>query len=637
MNKLKGNLIFKIGAFVIIFVLLVIAGIYAFECKKEYPPNLFSEDIDTYCQIEYLNVAAKYAEGVIGEVKTVERNAIEDKSTNILYIRILDENEKYVYFWVDREIDEYRAEDVWQYEIEVYGISGERYKALIKVDSRLLMKDRFSMAREEVQKLYDSRYSFLKPALFAGVALIAAFFCYCILIAATGWKSGEEKPVAGWNTKIPFEIWSVILFGIPYLAIRTSYVLFLRRIDFMNEIAVVVILALLGCLFTYWCMNIAVRIKTVGFWKSTLIFLILNLIWKLFKLIGKGIATFFSLLPALVKGVAIILSTVILLGPVSWILFSFAGSRIGYRRYVAGALLFFVIICVILVLNYFLILMYRLYSGAKQIINGDLDYKIVTKGMIWEFKKHGENLNNISEAMNIALEDRVKSEKMKTELITNVSHDIKTPITSVINYSELIYKNAEDADKVKEYTEVLIRQSERLKRLVEDIVEVSKVRTGNLEVELTKCDAKNFVTQSIGEYEDKIQSAGLTLVTRVCDGELSIMADGRRMLRIFDNLISNICKYALSGSRVYLILEEIDQKAVFTFKNTSREALDISPDELMERFVRGEASRHTEGSGLGLSIAKDLAVLQGGDLRLEIDGDLFKAILSFPIIMSLEQ
>ena len=234
--------------------------------------------------------------------------------------------------------------------------------------------------------------------------------------------------------------------------------------------------------------------------------------------------------------------------------------------------------------------------------------------------------------MSLAVEERLKSERMKTELITNVSHDIKTPLTSIINYATLIGNESCENEKIIEYSTVLVRQSERLKRLIEDLVEASKASTGNLDVLLSPCDPSIFLTQAGGEYEEKLQRAELTLVIKQPEQEVQIMADGRRMWRVFDNLMNNICKYAQSGTRVYLTLEIIRKNAVITFKNTSRDPLDISEAELMERFVRGDTSRNTEGNGLGLSIAKSMVELQNGSLHLLIDGDLFKVALSFPII-----
>ena len=274
----------------------------------------------------------------------------------------------------------------------------------------------------------------------------------------------------------------------------------------------------------------------------------------------------------------------------------------------------------------------RIKKGAQELSEGHFDHVIDTKAMLPEIKKHANNLNNMAAAQKIAVEEKLKSERMKTELITNVSHDIKTPLTSIINYADLISKEEKNSEQTKEYSEVLVRQSKRLKTLLEDLVEASKASTGNLEVDLQPCDAQVFISQCAGEYEEKFGQYNLTLITSVPEEPVRIMADGRRMQRIFDNLLNNICKYSLPGTRVYVDLKDIGNEAVFTFKNTSKEQLNMTEEELMERFTRGDSSRNTEGSGLGLSIAGNLAELQNGKLRLTTDGDLFKATLSFPKI-----
>ena len=221
---------------------------------------------------------------------------------------------------------------------------------------------------------------------------------------------------------------------------------------------------------------------------------------------------------------------------------------------------------------------------------------------------------------------------MKTELITNVSHDIKTPLTSIINYSDLISKETSTNENIKEYSIALHRQSERLKKLIEDLMDASKVSTGNIEVLLAPCEADVFMTQAVGEYEDKLKTHELQLITKLPQDSLRIMVDGRHMWRIFDNLMNNVCKYAQSGTRVYFTLDKVADKVVFSLKNTSHYPLDISSEELMERFVRGDRSRHTEGSGLGLSIAKSLTELQNGDFVLTVDGDFYKVTISFQAI-----
>ena len=222
---------------------------------------------------------------------------------------------------------------------------------------------------------------------------------------------------------------------------------------------------------------------------------------------------------------------------------------------------------------------------------------------------------------------------MKTELITNVSHDIKTPLTSIVNYVDLLEKEDIQPEKAKEYVDVLHRQSARLKKLTEDLVEASKASSGCLPVHLARTDVNVLLSQLAGDYLEKLEAAQLEPVFHPAPSQPKIQADGQLLSRVLGNLFSNICKYAQSGTRVYLTLEKTGGEAVVTFKNTSRAALNIPAEELMERFVRGDSSRSTEGNGLGLSIAQSLTELQGGKMALAIDGDLFKAILRFPTVV----
>ena len=243
-----------------------------------------------------------------------------------------------------------------------------------------------------------------------------------------------------------------------------------------------------------------------------------------------------------------------------------------------------------------------------------------------------QSLSQINSGLSIAVEQRMKSERMKTELITNVSHDIKTPLTSIINYADLIGKVETDNTTIKEYADVLHRQSEKLKRLIDDLIEASKASTGNIELNMERCDLNVIIPQITGEYNDRLNEMGLSLITKVPEEPVLIMADGRRLWRVFDNLMGNILKYSLPGTRVYITMVRQNGEAIIVFKNTSRDPIDLTPEELTERFVRGDESRNTEGNGLGLSIAKSLVELQGGAISLYADGDLFKVILRFPLI-----
>ena len=223
----------------------------------------------------------------------------------------------------------------------------------------------------------------------------------------------------------------------------------------------------------------------------------------------------------------------------------------------------------------------------------------------------------------------MKSERLKTELITNVSHDIKTPLTSIVNYVDLL-KKEDLPERAREYLAVLDRQSSRLKKLTEDLVEASKASTGNMSVSLQPLVVNEIILQAVGEYDEKLTAGKLEVIVSTFEGNLTAMADSRLLWRVLDNLLSNVCKYAMAGSRVYIDLGRNEGRVVLSMKNVSRDRLNISPDELMERFVRGDASRHTEGSGLGLNIARSLMELMGGTFSIAVDGDLFKAELTLP-------
>jgi len=234
--------------------------------------------------------------------------------------------------------------------------------------------------------------------------------------------------------------------------------------------------------------------------------------------------------------------------------------------------------------------------------------------------------------MEKAVEEKIKSERFKTELITNVSHDIKTPLTSIVSFVALMKKEPIENKTLQEYLDVLDRQSARLMKLTEDLVESSKAASGVLSVELARCDAGVLFSQAAGEYQIQLEEKGLTPCLSIPEEPCFIMADGKRLWRVMDNLIQNILKYALPGTRVYFSLERRGEKVDLVFRNISANPLPVSGEHLMERFVRGDLSRNTEGSGLGLSIAQSLVELQKGVLSLTVDGDLFKAVITFDCI-----
>ena len=268
-------------------------------------------------------------------------------------------------------------------------------------------------------------------------------------------------------------------------------------------------------------------------------------------------------------------------------------------------------------------------DGLKKISDGELQYKIKTDTLTGKQKVMAEYINNIGSGLDAAVENSLKKERMQTELITNVSHDLKTPLTSIINYVDLMKRENPTDPKIQEYLRILDEKSQRLKVLTEDVVEASKASTGNIKLEMNDIDFVEMVQQVIGEFEEKFKEKNLTMMVHFTDEPSIIYADGQRMWRVLENVFGNVVKYAMEGTRVYAEISNRNKKVTFSLKNISAQPLNISADELTERFIRGDVARNTEGSGLGLSIAKSLTELQGGEFKLHLDGDLFKVMITF--------
>lgn len=268
----------------------------------------------------------------------------------------------------------------------------------------------------------------------------------------------------------------------------------------------------------------------------------------------------------------------------------------------------------------------------KEIYEGNINEPLDIESVAPEFKETVQYINDISNGFENAIQKEIQSERLKTELITNVSHDIKTPLTSIINYVDLLKREDIKNDKAKEYIEILEAKSHRLKRLTEDLVEASKASSGNVKLNLEKINIGELINQTTGEFEDRFRENGIEVIAKLPEKDAFIEADSRYMYRVIENLFSNIAKYAAKSSRVYIDIVTNSDKVRVSIKNISAEKLNISPEELMQRFVRGDRSRTTEGSGLGLSISRDLTELQKGKFSIQIDGDLFKVDLEFEMI-----
>lgn len=359
------------------------------------------------------------------------------------------------------------------------------------------------------------------------------------------------------------------------------------------------------------------------------------LIIKLIRSVAKVIKSLFSMVKTSVAVFAVYWAA----GIVECVLMIYSGSKAAFLIIIIAKILG------TLILARVLSDLSRLHTGIKQMAAGAIEGKIKTDNMLIPVKSEAESLNCISDGMKKAVDAQIKSERMKTELITNVSHDLKTPVTAIISYVDLLKKEDLKNKEVAGYVDVLDRQSQRLKNLIYDLLDLSKASTGNVEVDMSEIDLSVFIEQSLGEYMSKMENRNLIpVVSFKADdekkNEIKVWADGRHLSRVFDNILQNICKYAMENTRVYMDVEiftentgdddisGMQNKVSISIKNISEQPLNISGDELTERFVRGDESRNTDGSGLGLSIAKSLMELQGGNLDVIIDGDLFKVVIT---------
>lgn len=482
----------------------------------------------------------------------------------------------------------------------------------------------------------NHRYDLLAAAVGTGLAIIALFV---FLMVAVGRRKPDGAVTTTWVERIPFDIYTVAMLalGAGCLGIMVT-IAENWRMDTALVVLMGVTLMALVAVVVLWCMSFALRLKLKTAIRSCLCWRVIAWCWRVLK---KLFAWCKKVLYALVADVKMLP----LLPRVILIAFVILAVEFLYiiNAQDTGVQLFgwFVERAVIIVLGvYVAAAIKRLLKAGDEIANGNMQHRVDTTRMRGALKQHGENLNRITDGMNKAIAERVKSERFKTELITNVSHDIKTPLTSIVNYVDLLEKEQIENENAKEYLKVLSRQSARLKKLIEDLIEASKASTGNLAVKPERCELGVMLAQTAGEYADKLNAAGLELIIDKPEENVFIMADRQQLWRVFDNLMNNICKYSLSGTRVYLKLQRdtrmngdaLHPSAVVTFRNISRMRLNVNEDELLERFVRGDSSRNTEGSGLGLSIANSLTELQNGKMTLVVDGDLFKVQLSFDTV-----
>ena len=497
-------------------------------------------------------------------------------------------------------------------------------------------------------------------------AALAMFLCSC-----AGCKKGSTEIKAGGFNALPLDLYgggvAALCVGLAYLSLTVSQ----RAVDqtssqdITSTVLSIAVMGYCGCvLFVCFCFAFAAQVKMGnGHWyRNTVIGRCIRVTLELIKQIFRFVPTVWKFVLRILKDICKVVGALVTLGW-SWAKKACAAAGkllkkalgvcerilsllpLTWQWIVAGGVLavwlllaflnrsesMVVLWCVAALVT----VMYGsncfgiLLDAAKRMRGGDLESKVEEKYLVGCFREFSNELNGLADVAMVAAQNQLKSERMKTELITNVSHDIKTPLTSIINYVDLLEK-PHTAEEEKTYVEVLSRQSQRLKKLIDDLMEMSKASTGNIQVEIAKIDAVEAVTQALGEFADKLTAAGLTPVFHQSEENIFLLADGRLLWRAMSNVLSNAVKYALPGTRLYVDVSAAEDKAIISFKNISGAQLNISAEELMERFVRGDSSRNTEGSGLGLNIAKSLMELQKGQLQLLVDGDLFKVTLVFP-------
>ena len=487
--------------------------------------------------------------------------------------------------------------------------------------------------------LQENVYRFRNTAIAAGaISLVIMIMSFAFLVTSIR-KEQDKKYFAD---RVPADL----VCAVAAILIACAAVLTSEGLNMYYNLDTTVLLILsavltVSVIVTGTVLFCILKVKRGQLWKSSVVSHIIKLIritviWSI-----KKIKAILLWVMHKVKSIAVTLAAVIRRLPLVWktiaitVIAMVVNIVLSVNMYWYGEAVVLWVLCAAVIsvaVIYTALCMRKLQEGGEHLAAGDLDYKIDKKGLFLDFADHADALNSIGDGMAAAVEEKIKSERFKAELITNVSHDIKTPLTSIINYVDLLSKEEFVNETAREYIEVLDRQSKRLKKLTEDLVDASKASTGNVRIDLAPCKVGLLMTQTMGEYASKAEANDLDFIIKIPEDDVEVLADGRRLWRVFDNLLNNICKYAQPGTRVYMNLDVTDDKAIVTYRNVSKYELDISEEELMERFVRGDKSRNTEGSGLGLSIARNLVELQGGSFDIFIDGDLFKVVIKFNLL-----
>lgn len=588
-----------------------------------------------------LNIVLKSEESIRSSGEG--ENAIRDKLASLYSIKdILQENINFAYYIKNTQTGEYFTNtpsgdtsalieqpsaihiNEWQRDLNypqdikqaLYGRTYEVYAAVVEPlkEGDIFYDDYVSFTRVKALSLYAK-------ALFPiSIVLLLAASIY--LVYAAGRREEGGQIVLGFIDSIYTDVHSLLVIIAAFISMAVVASFFSPSNTAELIILAAIVLSIDVFIGLSYILSMARQAKAKQIFKNSLTYRAFSYLkdfsklcfngkifksWTLLLLLAYGMINVILTAGTLSRGRSTFLAFVLLLTAFNGVTLYFAANSLMSLSHIMGA--------------------------AKEISKGNLDISLDSYKISVAFSGFAEDIENIQQGMRKAVAEAVKGERMKTELITNVSHDLKTPLTSIVNYVGLLKKEELGNEKVKEYVCILEEKSAKLKHLIEDLVEASKASSGNLAVNNEKIDIHELILQAMGEYEEKIAKAELNIVIDAGDDKTSILADGRHMWRIVENLFSNVIKYSMNHSRVYINIDKSDMYGRLTIKNISAFPLNISPEQLKERFVRGDASRSTEGSGLGLSIAQSLVTLQRGRFTIDIDGDLFKVTVEIPLWM----
>ena len=618
MKKLSGSLFLKMLSFVIVCIAAPMLGINIFCAFEAYDAGIYQRAVT----FNESNICRNFVKENLAEVREymywndlsgLKERTYYNEHENFAYT-IYDENKNVVYSTIHKDkkydlvVKDYPAREVDE-EGDVtaeYTMNG--YVSKIITDS--------SEGYNEYNKFHflkGNREEFVTCGIICFA--VCAFLCVYLLYSA-GYNKEGEFALRGLNAVLYDVMTGLCVCGFICLVNFYSNI-YLSLLDIFTLVSMFIVFAGMTVVVLTFALSSAAHFKTKKWWKHTLIYECIHILSKFFGWLAGNLGIGWKL------G----------LGVLGYSVLIFFIGALTFTVYDGAIFLLFAIFITVAatcVAIWFASQLKKIKRGGEAIANGDFEFRINSRELWPMLRRHAYNLNCAADGMSKAVDGRMKSERFKTELITNVSHDLKTPLTSIVSYVDLLKKENIENENALEYIEVIDRQSQKLRKLTEDLVEASKASSGAISVNKEVLNIGELINQSVGEFSEKLEAAEISPVINLPEKEVFVCTDGRLLWRVFDNLIQNIIKYAQPGTRAYFDLTELEGTAVLTVKNISKEPLNMTAEALMERFVRGDVSRNSEGNGLGLSIAKSLTELCGGTFELSLDGDLYKVKISFP-------